>query len=289
MLRTACVIWLVFGASSVCALEFEGIPAYPGATVIAASEDEVATTHEFITSPVEKIRRELKIEQMLRVTARARAATFEAPQGTPLGELIEHYDLALKDDRLFECRGRDCGRSNQWANQVFGQPLLYGPDANQYYVAARRGNRLLSIYLVQRGNRRLYVHLQELTTSDDVAVNADARLVERLTGRGHARIQGVSPNPLGQLGDDDLERLRAVGRRISVLQRSTVYVVCHLYGPGDIDALVTSAGECAESATAALQTEGGPQLKPFAAGPLLPRGDGNRSRIELVMPHFQKR
>lgn len=34
---------------------------------------------------------------------------------------------------LFSCAGRDCGRNNHWANNVFGENKLLGIDDSQFY------------------------------------------------------------------------------------------------------------------------------------------------------------
>ncbi len=77
---------------------------------------------------------------------------------------------------LYWCEGRDCGSSSLWANTVFGQSRLYGPDDDQAYALLRLGEprteSLVALYAITRGNRRGYLHAESF--------DADAPLGERL-------------------------------------------------------------------------------------------------------------
>lgn len=63
---------------------------------------------------------------------------------------------------LFQCDSRSCGSSNQWANGFFQHKQLYGPDANQYYWVVKQQNTYTIIYLIERGNRNIYLYVEEL-------------------------------------------------------------------------------------------------------------------------------
>ena len=265
-------------------------PAYPRAEAVSRTADESARSHDFVLSPVEKIRRELKIENLVHVVARRRSVTYLLPRGANLDDAIEHFEaIVSSNDVRFRCRGRDCGRSNEWANQIFGEPLLYGPDARQFYLAGEVGEELVSVYIVQRGNRRVYVHLSVLTPEGVVAIPANERLVQALTGTGHVVVRGVAPDRNGNVVEVDRQRLVDIGRALDHVRDNVIYVVCHLYAPGNVERLLERAQGCADAATAALGEASAAQFVGFAAGPMLPRAAENHSRIELVMPHRQNR
>ncbi len=260
-------------------------PRYPRAEIISFSSDEQPREHEFIVSHVEKIRRDLKVVEQVRVNARETVAIYEMPAQTPLESVIEHYRKVVPvDDVRFSCRGRDCGRSAQWANQVFRQAILYGPDADQFYLAGQRPEGLVSLYVIERGNRRVVVMLRLLVTAESVAVSSGLRMVQTLASRGHVIVSGATPALSGTLPAKAVVVLEGVGKHLGTLREETIYVVCHLYAPGSADASIERSATCAQSAVAALQTEGGPALVPFGAGPLLPREE-RLGRIELVLPH----
>lgn len=74
--------------------------------------------------------------------------------------------LVTEAELLFECQGRDCGSSAQWADQVFQERILYGHEARQRYSAWRlqraEESWLVVLYSVDRANRRYYIHIDQL-------------------------------------------------------------------------------------------------------------------------------
>lgn len=270
-----------------------GLDRFPRAWIIAYEQQDEYAPREFIVSAVEKIRRELHIERKLRMDATAVRITYRIPGGVPLSEVIAHYEGTLGSNALFSCRGRDCGRSNGWANQVFGQAILFGPEANQFYIAADVGGELVSAYVIERGNRRIYAHVEVLQPREAVEAVTNAELTEELAGNGFVAIAGVRPRRDGSIPDDGLAKLRSLSARLRIFERLTVYVVCHLYGPEGAALMLERSTACAQAARDALgegiDASAGLNLIPFGAGPLLPRAGGAVARIELVLPHRQQR
>ena len=271
----------------------DDVPRFPRSWIVLFEEEDSLAPREFIVSAVEKIRRELRIDEKLRIDATALRVTYQVPAGTPRDEVIGHYRRILGADTLFSCDGFDCGRSNAWASQVYGQAVLYGPDRNQSYIAADLGGQLVSAYVIERGNRRIYAHVEVLQPEEAVSASANAKLTERLAGDGFSVIGGVRPRRDGTIPAEGVDALRDIAPQLRIFERQTLYVVCHLYGPESGAALLERAGDCADAAVAELgagiASDGGPELIPFAAGPLLPRPGGAASRIELVLPHRQQR
>jgi hypothetical protein len=74
--------------------------------------------------------------------------------------------LPPEAELLFECDGRSCGSSAQWADRVFHQRLLYGHDERQHYAVWRisEGTNTWTVvlYAVDRANRRHYLQLDLL-------------------------------------------------------------------------------------------------------------------------------
>ncbi len=271
----------------------QDVARFPRAWIVNYEQDGNASPREFIVSAVEKIRRELRIDQKLRIAATEERVTYQIPSGTPLGEVIEHYQRALGPTALFECRGRDCGRSNGWANQVFGLAVLFGPDRNQFYIAAELGGRLISAYVIERGNRRVYAHVEVLHPIEAIEAMTNAQLTEDLAGDGFAVIDGVRPRRDGSLPDASVEVLEGLAPRLRIFERQTVFVVCHLYGPEETTALVDRSDQCGRSVIEVLANAigpgAGPELVAFGAGPLFPRVGNNVSRVEFVLPHRRQR
>jgi hypothetical protein len=108
--------------------------------------------------------RHKKVEQvqgeLARYTWKMREG-YTAPEG--LAWLLRQLPTAQV---LYQCEGRSCGSSAQWANRVFKQRELYGHDERQQYVVLRvvkeRVTYTLVFYAVDRANRSHFVHLDVL-------------------------------------------------------------------------------------------------------------------------------
>ena len=129
--------------------------------------------------------------------------------------------LSYHPDVVFDCSGLDCGFSNVWANQLLGVPQLYGRDTDQYYTTVSftvDGQAyVLSVYTVQRGNRRVY------QLADLIAVAGDTPTVPEAISnieRSHLAFnpediqdhQKAVELALGRLRKDPVLRLLIVGR-----------------------------------------------------------------------------
>ena len=236
-------------------------------------------------SSVDKIRRDLRIERQVRISATFERTTYRIPSGTPRAEVVDHYVRLLGSAELFACGGRDCGRSNLWANDVFKMAFLYGPDANQYYLAADYKGHLVSVYIIERGNKRIYAHLEVMKPAGEISVGLNEKLTERLAGDGFAVIEGVTPRADGTLPVEGEKVLTDLSAQLNIFNGQRVFLVCHLYGPTRAELLLEAAARCSERAIEILNREGGPELVGFSAGPLLPRARGAIPRLELVVPH----
>jgi hypothetical protein len=262
-----------------------GIERFPHSWIVNYENDDRFLPREYALGRVDRTRRDVRVEHEVRASAAREWATYEMPAGTVPEDVISHYMDRVGGDSLFSCRGRDCGRSNYWANNIFKQAILYGPDRGQFYFAGEYEETLIALYIIERGNKRIYAHLEVLRPESQIAVGRNEEILARLAGDGLVVVDGLTPARTGRLSDADLAMLGSLADDMHVFRGQTVYVVCHLYGPEDADVLIRRSGECAEAAVSGLAVEDGPELVPFAAGPLLPRTGGSQSRLELVLPH----
>lgn len=258
---------------------------FPHAWIVAYERDTEMLPREFVVSRVDKTRRDVRAERKVRTEADLESVTYRMPPGTPPEEVVAHYRRLFGGDSLFACDGRDCGRSNHWANYIFQQPILYGPDQNQSYIAVKHAGHLLGLYVIERGNKRVYAHLQVLRPAEPVAVAVNQVVTERLAGNGYVVVEGATPLPNGALPAAARDILAGLAPDLSVFAGQRVYVVCHLYGSRPTEELLEASQTCSSAAAELLAEPGGPELVGFAAGPLLPRGPTATRRLELVLPH----
>jgi hypothetical protein len=262
-----------------------GLARFPHAWIVAYEQDTQSLPREFVVSRVDKTRRDVRAERKVRTEAELESVTYQIPAGTPPEEVLAHYRRLLGADVLFDCRGRDCGRSNHWANYIFRQPILYGPDQNQSYIAVKHDGHLLGLYVIERGNKRVYAHLQVLRPAEPVAVAVNQVLTARLAGNGFVVVEGVTPLPNGTLTAASRDLLVGLAPDLGIFAGQRVYVVCHLYGSQPTERLLEASRACSSAVAALLTGPGGPELVGFGAGPLLPRGSTSTRRVELVLPH----
>jgi hypothetical protein len=94
--------------------------------------------------------------------------THEFSAGFDELEIFQFYRDQLPEavKILFECERRDCGESNNWANDHFRIKQLYGLNQHQFYgVYQIDAQKYLSLYTVRRGNRRIYTQIDFLVAS----------------------------------------------------------------------------------------------------------------------------
>lgn len=90
-------------------------------------------------------------------------------------ELLQSESAQL----LYWCVARECGPSNLWANHVFNNARLYGPDDDQAYALFRladaESSSLVAVYAITRGNGRGFLHVERFQAeqlSDDLRPTA---------------------------------------------------------------------------------------------------------------------
>lgn len=141
-------------------------------------------------SPVREVNNEIRSASLARLPVKGTGQLFRISDGANREEARDHYMRQLQArgaQILFECSGRGCGRSNVWANQVFGQSTLYGRDSNQDYMVAGSVDEngmpsLTVVYTVTRGNQREYVWVEQLESPPGTNIPG--------LGAGSGRIQG---------------------------------------------------------------------------------------------------
>lgn len=149
-----------------------------------------AASHRVMLSAIREVGDEVRAERAIRLavdgTGRLYLLDPDAARRDARAWYLEQLQ-ARNATILFQCEGRECGRSNVWANQVFDQASLYGRDANQEYLVAtledEDGQRwLVALYTVTRGNRRDHLWLEELKLSDDAALPGSGASRGRIAG-----------------------------------------------------------------------------------------------------------
>lgn len=162
---------LIFGVT-VQATDMPSLPA--GLTVYDLAEADryrsrAVSDYRLVMGAVVKIDRQVRADQDQRLAGELQQFTWEIPRSHEPAEPFEAMRGQLQvlgAKILYECAGRECGPSNIWANDLFRYATLYGRDDSQRYLAAQLNGQHFALYAVRRGNQRVYLHL-DLISSDE--------------------------------------------------------------------------------------------------------------------------
>jgi outer membrane protein OmpA-like peptidoglycan-associated protein len=239
----------------------------------------------------------MELEYAERLSGELTRITYRAPDAEPSNQVFDHYSSQLKQlshNLLYECHARECGDSNLWANSIFGIRKLYGPQRYQHYLAAQlttdEGPLFVALYVVQRGNKRVYIQLDLLKPEDgrlgDLAVNPDT-ILEQLKINGVFNLRNLKFDASDGLAQESDKRLAAVVEALKKNTRLKLYIVGNLSGADDLDVLKSRSLVRAEAVRGVL-VDAGIELErliPQGIGPLAPvqQGSDNADRIGLVL------
>ncbi len=203
--------------------------------------------------------------------------TYRIPDSHLPSDAFEHFRKQVAElggELLFQCSGRDCGSSHYWANDFFGIAQLYGLDRSQYYLAARLGTDYLALYTVQRGNRRVYLQL------DVVSTQGGSDLVQQINVAGFATLVLDQRDP--QEVTDELVQLLAEFEPLE-----SFWLVVHLRGT-DVGSALAQSQSLAQQLEAGVRSAGFEQVQAFGVGPLVPSVlAGHEQAVVIVRPGVQ--
>ena len=255
------------------------------------AEDE---NHRVVLGSLQRTRGVVVPEDSELLRGNVTRITYEASQDFT-GEDVYRFFLQQMREKnyreMFTCVGRACGSGNYWANDIFRNRALYGPERNQYYLSMQAGLGLqteprISIYVITRGNRRIYAYVEIVEVGGAVGTSAsvEALLVS-------LRTDGAVVLPA--LNYDDYDRLAANADftvPLGILQADDslqVYLVGHLQGEGGVEELTRRSRVRAEWLREALISAGVDAARITAAGvgPLAPVCNGGdcAERMEMVL------
>jgi len=176
------------------------IETFPHAKVV--SEEVLSTTQNFelTMGPVKRINSLLRPESLLVVRGKKQAITLLSSKRRNAEEIFQHYldQLSTGSEVLFQCIGRSCGPSTYWANRIYENALLYGPEQYQRYLFAKidaSQSDYLVIYIGQRATGQVYIQ-HEVIFSEVTEDQMNSILAE--TGR-YILPQNIDEKLIGQI------------------------------------------------------------------------------------------
>uniref|UniRef100_A6VX68 DUF4892 domain-containing protein n=1 Tax=Marinomonas sp. (strain MWYL1) TaxID=400668 RepID=A6VX68_MARMS len=177
-----------------------GIEPYRDAQLVKSNSQ----AEQFVEIPLSKIRRAgsgWEPETVIRLKGDYFSSLYKINRNALLSDVYTHYrSQMLSDGRsiLFECDSRSCGSSNAWANNFFGDYLLYGSDQSQFLLVVKNKQDTYQIlYLNRRGAGDVMVRLDEVKSAE--ANETEFEIVAQMDVQDIPRIRRfVSDLPAGQ-------------------------------------------------------------------------------------------
>ncbi|MDA9568371.1 DUF4892 domain-containing protein [Gammaproteobacteria bacterium] len=257
--------------------------------------------HQLVLGTLQRTRGEVVPESAERLKGRVTRIVYAIPSDYQVSDVREFFAQQLRergDSILFSCEGRACGSSNYWANDIFKRRILYGPERNQYYLAARSNTALendpfLALYLITRANKRLYAYVEIIESEIAVAPQAlvnEGLLAATLREKGSVVLPWVQFNTADG-GDEELDDPSALNYLVRLLRTDPeirVYLVSHLTAPErSLESLLEQSENRAQLIKAVLLEKGivGARIEAAGVGPLAPSCalSDCSDRIELVL------
>ncbi len=171
-------IGLAFG---VCGSVFaEGFDFVASGLSLEKATTQTAEKHPMPLSSIKRVSNRLVIESKTDAAGTRSNYLYRVSEATSLEKAVGYYRELLKDQgRIqFACEQRNCGASNHWANDIFGNRNLAGRDSDQTYFAGRLDDGVhqgwLSVYAVTNARRIDYIYLSFIPAPPEDYV-ADAK------------------------------------------------------------------------------------------------------------------
>ena len=157
--------------------------------VVEVSQAGPVERHKIFLSRLKKISNSLSRDEYQMVQGVLQGQTYKADDDATLEEVMASLDRAVDEgyERLFECVGRGCGSSNEWANAVFGQPKLYGPESTQFYWVGKavQSQTYWLVYGSKRSNKAVHYRVESVVSA---APSLKSRLFAAFSELGYLRL-----------------------------------------------------------------------------------------------------
>jgi hypothetical protein len=256
--------------------------------------NEKVSNHWLILGAIERIQGAVKPESELRVKGKVQSWLWQIPAGMNSEQAFSQIKNQVDGDAsaLFDCQGRSCGLSNDYANQVFQQAILFGRDSDQHYWvglqesdAKNKKDVLWVVYSVQRSNKRVYVYLERIAVDRSQAgifndyVSRGNR--QTLFQQGYFVLSKLNSHDTATLTSEQITWLKGL---LQEYPNKKFALVTHRYNKPDQQGLLDNSSQEAQGLLGQLAEEGAfiKNVYSHGAGAMLPRA-GAGARIELVV------
>ena len=281
LLVSQCVsVWAQQSGAAGNPVDHELIKRFAGAEIVDYRTPGL-TNYRLALDRMQRVNGRVSAGREERVNGTLTRITYKIPEGYSGADVFAHYSsqMLAAGPELYRCQGRGCGSSNFWANDMFENRILYGPEAEQYYLASTLGtdeqhiSAYLALYVITRGNRSVYAHLDIIELSDlvsDVPTNSPQALALQIQQEGSVILQGIGFDAQDKMLDQGgFTVLLNTLRNAPLMQ---VYIVAHLSEEGALEEMLARSTQRAQNLVSRLVEAGINERRVLAqgVGPLAP-------------------
>lgn len=254
--------------------------------------NERDSNHWLILGAIERIKGAVSPEKELRINGKVTKWLWQMPVGTTYVQAFNglREQVIGESVTLFDCEGRSCGPSNDFANQVFEQSILYGRDSSQLYWVGfeesksdRGADTVWVLYTTTRSNKRVYAYLEKITLASNEKEKFSSQLAQsdtdQLMKNGFVVLEGMGADE--GLSSEQVEWLKTL---LESYPKTGFAIVVHLDRKGEVDALLEQSQTKAQALVDQVAAAQGfvQNLYPHGAGTLMPREGVSGFRVEVV-------
>ncbi|NLQ16268.1 DUF4892 domain-containing protein [Marinomonas sp. M1K-6] len=142
-------------------------------------------------SKIQRAGRGWEPESVVRIQGDYISTLYKIDRNALLPDVYSHYETRILNNGyrvLFQCDSRSCGSSNAWANNFFGDYLLYGADQNQYLLVVKNDQDVYRIlYINRRGAGDVMVRMDEVKSAE--ARGSEANITAQMDAQDTPRIR----------------------------------------------------------------------------------------------------
>ena len=293
---------LLLGAALILVSELAGaqqvdhplISGFPDSAIISA-EFEADSNYRLVLGRLQRTRGVVIPENSERLRGDVSKVIYEVSQeftGEDVYQFFQEQFAERGYEVLFSCAGRECGSSNYWANDIFRNRVLYGPERNQFFTAVRiesdEGESAhLVLYIITRGNRQIFAYVEIIQASGTATPVelVSSEILSGITQALSAQVPGLTFINDRQL--DPAVDLSGLAAELQSLPDQRFYVVAHLSGAQELEQLMNRSSVRAQTVRQLLINLGADasQLVARGLGPLAPScaEEDCLERVELVL------
>jgi outer membrane protein OmpA-like peptidoglycan-associated protein len=152
------------------------ISPYPNAELVSSKLDAQANSHELMLGPLKKINNTISAEREKYVRGLLKVEIYYIPDASRTRVVADFYQQQIDSVGVsrYRCSGRECGDSNDWANAVFGERILFGLSEDQFYFVSEVNSDYVIIYITKRATGEVYVYTEIMMPDNSKQINSDA-------------------------------------------------------------------------------------------------------------------